>query len=72
MICFNNAQLDRSDMKTLIKGMMAPLSLWNSPLIQKAGFRYSDQYGRFNWDNLDRMTDEELCQIYSLCKSRNS
>lgn len=62
-------QLDIEDLKSLIRGSSPDYSVFNNPLIKKAGHSYSDQYGRTSWDNLNDLSESELLDLYLLCKS---
>ena len=64
-----NINLDREDLFSLIKGSCPNYSEFNNPLVLKAGHSYSDQYGRTYWSNLKELSDEELLQLYYICKN---
>jgi hypothetical protein len=64
-----NIELDRKDLESLVKGSEPHYHAFNHPLVIKAGHRYSDQYGRTTWHNLDSLSDEELHQLYMVCKT---
>jgi len=55
---------------SMVKGVHASFEMFNHPLI-KDKFRYSDQYGVFDWnsDAFDNLTNEQLYKIYLMCKS---
>ena len=59
--------LDKSGLKSLVKGTQPNYSEWNNTLVKKAGYSYDDQYGRNDWANLDSLTEEELYQLYLIC-----
>lgn len=62
------AELNRSDLETLVKGSKPYYSKFDNPLVKKAGHSYSDQYGITSWDSLSKLTDEELYQLYIICR----
>lgn len=59
--------LSRKDLEDLVKGSSPHYFEFDNPLVKKAGHSYSDQYGRTTWSSLDRLTDEELWQLKSIC-----
>lgn len=60
--------LDRHGLERLVRGCSPNYDEFDNPLIKKAGHRYSDQYGRTSWDKIDDLTDEELYEVYLICK----
>jgi len=60
--------LDREDLKYLIKGCEPSYSVFNEPLLLKAGHRYYEQHDRTSWYYLDDLTDQELYHLYKICK----
>lgn len=64
-----NVELDRNDLEALVNGTIPAFKDFDNPLIRKAGHSYSDQYGRTSWNRLDELTDNELWQVYNICKS---
>ncbi len=63
-----NIELDREDLEALVKGSSPAYSVFENPLLKKAGHSYSDQYGRTSWSSLSKLSDEELYQLYKICK----
>lgn len=63
-------ELDRHDLKALVKGSIPEFKDFNNPLIMKAGHLYSDQYGQTCWNNLGELTDDELWEVYIICKNK--
>lgn len=61
--------LDRKGLETLVKGCSPYYSEFENPLVKKAGHLYNDQYGKTYWNNLSELTDEELYQLYLICKN---
>ena len=59
--------LDKSGLKSLVKGSAPNYQEWGNPLVKKAGFSYDDTYGRVDWAKLDSLTEEELYQLYLIC-----
>jgi hypothetical protein len=64
-----NIQLDREGLKTLVKGSTPSYFAFDNPLVIKAGHDYRDQYGTTTWRKLDNLTDEELYQLYLVCRN---
>lgn len=61
-------ELNRKDIISLIKGTSVIYGQFNNHLVIKAGHSYSDQYGRTEWSNLDNLTEDELWELYTICK----
>jgi len=61
-------ELDRKDLESLVKGISLNYSQFDNELVKKAGHSYSDQYGRTSWDSLSELSEEELFQLYTICK----
>lgn len=66
------AELDRIDLENLVKGVQPDYSVFDRLLLIKAGFSYSDQYGCVTWNNLERLTEKELFDLYVICKESKS
>jgi hypothetical protein len=62
-------EVDRKDLKALVKGVVPSYSEFNNELVIKAGHSYSDQYGKTDWNNLNDLTDDELYSLYLICKN---
>ena len=60
---------DREDLKALIKGKGVYYSQFNNALVKKAGHFYSDQYGRTSWNSINILSNEELAELYVICKN---
>jgi hypothetical protein len=60
--------LDNDGLKALVKGTPPSYDEFNNPLVKKAGHSYSDQYGWTTWSSLDKLTDDELWELYKICK----
>lgn len=60
--------LDRYDLERLVKSISINYIDFGNELVKKAGHSYSEPYGRTYWDNLDKLTDDELFDLYKLCK----
>jgi hypothetical protein len=61
--------LGRKELKSLVRGTQVNYNKFNDPLVKKAGHDYSDQYGRTVWRSLSDLTDEELYELYLICKN---
>lgn len=64
-----NKELDRIDLESLVKGSYPNYSEFNNPLVKKAGHSYIDAYGKTSWSSLFNLTDEELYELYKICKN---
>jgi len=62
-------ELDRKDLESLVKGICPNYSQFGNELVKKAGHSYSDRYARTDWDSLSKLSDEELFQLYNICKN---
>lgn len=62
-------ELDRQGLEFLIFGSQVHHKEFNNPLVKKAGHDYSDQYGWTAWRSLNKLTDEELYQLYLICRN---
>lgn len=62
-------ELDRKGLEILVYGSVPDYNEFNNPLVKKAGHYYSDQYGRTGWRKLSALTDEELYEVYIICRN---
>lgn len=62
-------ELDRSLLETLVKGSKVSYIKEGHPLVKKAGHEYSDCYGKTSWHNLRALSDDELFELYEICKN---
>lgn len=62
-------ELDRKGLITLASGSTPHYDEFNNPLVKKAGHYYCDQYGRTMWEKINDLTDEELYQLYLICRN---
>jgi hypothetical protein len=62
-------ELDRKGLETLVAGSELNYNEFKNPLVKKAGHDYCDQYGRTRWYSLDKLTDDELYQLYIICRN---
>lgn len=60
-------ELDREGLKTLVKGSEPDYDEFLNPLVKKAGHSYF--YRRTYWNNLSDLTDEELYELYQICRN---
>lgn len=61
-------ELNTQDLRNLIKGCEPSYSVFENELLIKAGYSYSNQSGRGVWNNLNDLTNEELWELYKICK----
>ena len=62
-------ELDRKGLEILVAGSEPDYNEFDNPLVKKAGHDYSDQYGRTSWRNLSELTDDELYEVYIICRN---
>jgi hypothetical protein len=62
-------ELDRKGLEILVRGSEPYYDAFNHPLIIKGGHCYYDQYGTTRWERLKDLTDEELCEVYLICRN---
>ena len=62
-------ELDRKGLEILVAGSEPDYNEFDNPLVKKAGHDYSDQYGRTSWRNLSELTDDELYEVYVICRN---
>jgi hypothetical protein len=61
-------EVNRQILTDLVKGSCPAYEYFEHKLFLKAGFSYSDQYGNYRYSSLDKLTEDELSEIYELCK----
>jgi len=61
--------LDREGLEALVKGSHPNYNAFNNPLTIKAGHLYRDQYGSTEWRNLESLNEEELFELYIICRN---
>ena len=61
-------ELDRKGLEILVNGSEPYYDAFNHSLIIKAGHCYYDQYGTTRWERLKDLTDEELYEVYLICR----
>jgi hypothetical protein len=62
-------EIDRKGLEILVKGSEPYYDAFNNPLILKAGHSYYDQYGTTQWEKLHNLTDDELYEVYLICRN---
>jgi hypothetical protein len=62
-------ELDRKGLEALVKGSRPNYNEFDNPLVEKAGHNYNDQYGKTSWRNLGALTDDELYELYLICRN---
>ncbi len=61
-------EISKEDLISLVKGRPPYYSEFENPLVKKAGHRYSEGHGG-SFDNLKSLTEEELYELYLICKN---
>lgn len=61
--------LDRHALEALVRGTDLCYTSFGNELAKKAGHHYIDAYGKTTWNTLNRLTDEELYDLYVVCKN---
>jgi hypothetical protein len=62
-------QVDREDLETLVKGVVPYYTVYEHPLLKKAGYYCRYSMGVPEWVELENLTDEELYALYTICKN---
>ena len=62
-------ELDRKHLVHLVKGCGPHYREFNNPLVKKAGHSFSDSTDNTSWSKLHELTDEELYQLYLICRN---
>lgn len=62
-------ELDRKGLETLVNGSQPYYGEFENTLVKKGGFDYSDRYGKTSWCSLNNLTDDELYQLYIICRN---
>jgi len=62
-------ELDRKGLEILVGGTSPCYNEFDNHLVIKAGHDYGDQYGRTTWRSLNNLTDDELYQLYIICRN---
>jgi hypothetical protein len=62
-------ELDRIGLEALVKGSQPYYYEFENVLVKKAGHDYRDQYGTTKWRDLNCLTDEELYELYEICRN---
>ena len=62
-------EVEREDLESLIKGKPPYFDEFDNTLVIKGGHKYNDHSGRTDWSSLNRLTDEELYELYVICKN---
>lgn len=62
-------ELDRKGLEILVLGSQPHYNQFDNPLVKKAGHDYSDQYGKTSWNSLKNLTDDEIYQLYVICRN---
>jgi len=62
-------RLDRKDLKSLIKGTGVHKIHENNKIVQRAGYLNDDVNGIQLWTNLDDLSNDELYELYLICKN---
>lgn len=60
--------LDSDDLRALVKGSCPSYDVFGHPLLKKAGLSYDYSYDKINWTNLKDLSDDELWELYQICK----
>jgi hypothetical protein len=62
-------ELDRRGLEILVNGSRPYYNEFENTLVKKAGHDYSNQYGTTSWRSLNNLTDDELYQLYLICRN---
>lgn len=59
--------LDKADLISLVNGKSPDFTVMDYPLISARG-HYTDAYG-WRWHSLEELTEEQLLEVYNMCKN---
>ena len=60
-------ELTKRDLINMVRGTEPSHSIMNHPLIIKAGYFIGGFRDEWRWKDLNKLTEEELYQVYKLC-----
>jgi len=60
---------NRKGLEILVSGCQPSYDVFDYPLVKKAEHEYSDQYNRTRWSKLSSLTEEELYELYLICRN---
>lgn len=62
-------ELDKDDLEALVRGRGPKYSAMDNALVKKHG-QFNGSYGTWNWNysSLKECSEEELLEIYKICK----
>lgn len=65
-----NIDLSKKDLVNLVKGQSPYYNVMNNPLVKQCGNYVGGFYDKWNWHSteLEKLTEEQLYQLYTLCK----
>jgi len=65
-------ELDRNGLLSLVNGTEPGYGAFEHPLIKKVGTYHGGMCDSWDWDSeeLDKVTDEELYEIYNICQDQ--
>lgn len=61
-------EISRNELEKIIEATLPEYKHFNNELLIKGGFYYIDCYGRYGYDNLNLLTDDELKELYEIIK----
>ena len=64
-----NVELDKSGLISLVRGTEPYYSIFEHPLVKKCGNWNGGLADKWSWNgNLEILSEEELFEVYNLCK----
>jgi len=66
-----NVDLEKEDLINLVNGVSPSYDLFEITIVKKCG-RYSGSYGTWDWihSELKQLSEEELFELYNICKKK--
>lgn len=63
-------ELEKEDLVNLVKGSNPHYNVMNDSLIKQCGSFIGGHHDRWEWDNssLEKLTESQLWQMYSVCR----
>ena len=62
-------ELDREDLLSLVKGKTPYYSVFEEPIVKKNGKWIGGHVDKWQWGNIESLSNEELFELYTICKN---
>lgn len=61
--------VDRYGLEALVRGSFCPYSVMDDPTVKRCGYYVGGFHDKWEWNSLDKLSDDELIYVYNLCKA---